>query len=377
MARGSIYPRKLKDRTTVYDVRYRTSNGVAKQKRGFRKEREAVKYLNAQMAAVDRGEVVAGGLTFAEYFDDWLAEHRPRIEEGTYRDYEVHGRLRLKPFFGSKRLEAITQKDVRRYVADLRATGKAGAKTINNSIIVLRVCLGHAEEDGLIAKNPAASKPGSRERIKVALPHREMDYLRLDEIPRYLASCDEHYRPIAETFIATGLRVSELIALTWQDIDLDARVIRVVRSRQGSTDGSTKGDRFRSVDFGPGLERTLRDLKARRGEGQAGDLVRLPVFIGRRGGGLNRSDLSRDVHKAVLRDAGLRTSLRLHDLRHTAAASWLAAELPLIYVQKQLGHAQITTTQAIYGHLEQSFLRDAATRAEQLVRAGRLPTLVS
>src|SRR4051794_151634 len=120
MAQGSIYPRTLKDgRTVVFDVRYRTSNGVPRQKRGFRKRRDAEKYLNAQLAAVDRGEVVATAITFADYFDDWLAEHRPRLEPGTYSDYEIHGRLRLKPFFGLMKLTAITARDVRRYVAEL------------------------------------------------------------------------------------------------------------------------------------------------------------------------------------------------------------------------------------------------------------------
>ena len=69
----------------------------------------------------------------------------------------------------------------------------------------------------------------------------------------------------------------------------------------------------------------------------------------------------------ALEDAGLRRTLRLHDLRHTAAASWLAAGLPLILVQHQLGHASITTTQQVYGHLEESFLRGAAERVERLI----------
>jgi integrase len=92
------------------------------------------------------------------------------------------------------------------------------------------------------------------------------------------------------------------------------------------------------------------------------------VFRGPRGGELSRSDVSRDLHKHALEDAALRRTLRLHDLRHTAAASWLAAGLPLIYVQRQLGHASITTTQQVYGHLEESFLRGAADRVERLIR---------
>jgi integrase len=61
--------------------------------------------------------------------------------------------------------------------------------------------------------------------------------------------------------------------------------------------------------------------------------------------------------------------VRLHDLRHSAAAEWLSAGLPLVYIQRQLGHRDITTTVRSYGHLEASFLRDAAARAEAAVFA--------
>jgi integrase len=253
--------------------------------------------------------------------------------------------------------------DVRRYVAQLVARGEVSAKTINNSLAVLRVFFAHLEEDGDVVRNPARSSAGARERIKLPAAHREMDYLRLDEIPRYLDACDDVYRPLAEALIATGVRISEALALTWADVDCSARSLRVLRSCKAQGHGSTKGDRFRSVDFGPRLEAVLHASRAPNAPVAASTLV----FRGPRGGELSRSDVSRDPHKRALEDAGLRRSLRLHDLRHTAAASWLAAGLPLIYVQRQLGHASITTTQQVYGHLEESFLRGAADRAERLI----------
>jgi integrase len=192
-----------------------------------------------------------------------------------------------------------------------------------------------------------------------------MDYLRVEEIPRYLDGCEDIYRPLAETLIATGLRISEALALTWDDIDWSSRTLRVVRSRKAEGHGSTKGDRFRSIDFGARLEEVLRALRAKGHESSARNLV----FRGPRGGELSRSDVSRDLHKKALEDAALRRTLRPHDLRHTAAASWLTAGLPLIYVQRQLGHASITTTQQVYGHLEESFLRGAAERVERLIWA--------
>lgn len=113
----------------------------------------------------------------------------------------------------------------------------------------------------------------------------------------------------------------------------------MVRSRKKKGHGSTKGDRSRAVDFGPRPERVLRELLMHHSAAMAGDAGQLAMFVGRQGERLSRSDISRDLHKDALRDAGLRTSLRLHDLRHTAAVSWLAVGLPMIYVQRQLGHA--------------------------------------
>src|SRR3954453_12429826 len=80
-----------------------------------------------------------------------------------------------------------------------------------------------------------------------AAAHREMDYLGLEEIPRYLDACEDIYRPLAETLVATGLRISEALALTWDDVDFAARTLRVLRSRKAEGHGSTKGDRFRAV----------------------------------------------------------------------------------------------------------------------------------
>jgi integrase len=114
----------------------------------------------------------------------------------------------------------------------------------------------------------------------------------------------------------------------------------------------------------------LRNLRAREAEHRSADLRSRPVFATADGRRLSRHTVSGGWHKDALRGAGLRETLRLDDLRHTAAASWLAAGLPLIYVQRQLGHASITTTEAQYGHLENDFLRGAAKRAEAVLWEG-------
>jgi integrase len=194
-----------------------------------------------------------------------------------------------------------------------------------------------------------------------------MDYLRLYEIPRYLEGCSPVYRPLAEILIATGVRIGEALALTWSDVDFPRGVITIMRSGKREGTGSTKGDRFRTVNISPRHVEMLKDVKARQAERSVFDGRCDLVFVGPKGGALDRSEVSREMHKAALREAGLRLSLRLHDLRHTAAASWLTLGQPLIYVQRRLGHASIQTTEQHYGHLEDDYLENAAAEIDAAI----------
>jgi integrase len=81
---------------------------------------------------------------------------------------------------------------------------------------------------------------------------------------------------------------------------------------------------------------------------------------------MDRTTVSRDWHKQALQDAALR-DMPLHALRHTAAAAWLAAGNSLMYVQRQLGHADISTTEHYYGHLERHVLAAGAIATEEAI----------
>jgi integrase len=275
--------------------------------------------------------------------------------------------------------------------AEAVEAGKAAPKTVNNALGTLVVCLNAAVKDRVIAANPAIGV----ERLPRA--HVERQYLRLQEIPTYLDACIDVYRPLAETLLHAGLRISEAIALQIGDLNLEytGGVIVVYRSRKkahgsGIANGSTKGDRFRSVEIGPHLSRVLKDQVARRKEIGTGDQQDAPVFVmpvrrrkaerGRWAGAgdpapLDRNTVSREWHKLALHDAGLR-DMPLHSLRHTAAAAWLAAGNSLMYVQRQLGHADIATTERHYGHLERRVLAAGAIATEEAITRASAVILV-
>src|SRR4051794_33421323 len=351
---------------TRYACTYRDARGRQSFKRGFTSPLAASKAKAGLDVRARAGELVVTRMTYGEWFERWLAARKPYLEANSYRDYEVNGRLRLVPRFGAMRLSRVDAPAVAAWIADLVAEGKLGAKTINNAVGILSVSLNAAVREGLIPYNPAAGVQ------RLPSEHREMDYLRRDEIPRYLRAASPIYRPLATLLLATGARISEALALNWGDVEWDLGLIRIYRSAkmQGSV-GSTKADNLRRVAVGEHLLSVLRDLRATQSEQAEADLMFEPVFRFRierpaaRGlwgddwRRMHRKTVSTEWHPATLNEAGLR-SMPLHSLRHTAAAFWLAEGKDLVYVQRQLGHRDYQTTVKTYAHLETTYLRDSA-----------------
>jgi integrase len=364
------------------------ADGSMTSKRGFSTEKAARDSRRRLVERQERGEIRQTRETFGAYWERWLAGRRAYLEPGTWHAYERDGRLRLLPVLGEIQLGRLGLEQVReamdRWIEGMQAHELA-PKTVNNTLGTLVVCLSTALEDGLIASNPAL-------RVRRLPPtHIERAYLRLDEIPLYLDSCSEVYRPLAETLIGSGLRISEALALRIGDIELERTggTIVVYRSRKrDEVVGSTKSNRFRAVEIGPGLARVLGEQLARRSEmasssndGKAHVFV-MPTRVHKRDQGrweddgagepMDRTTVSRDWHKQALQDAALR-DMPLHALRHTAAAAWLAAGNSLMYVQRQLGHADISTTEHYYGHLERRVLAAGAVATEEAIaRAAEL-----
>lgn len=357
--------------------RFRDSRGKPSTRRGFPSEAAAAKARERLLGRKHSQGVVAGRMTFAEFVERWLRVRRPYLEPGSWADYEIHVRKRLVPEFGQRRLTAITTLEIQEWLVEASEAGEYAPKTLNNAFGVLSAALGFAAREGRIPANPALGVE------RLPLGHVEPDWLRLHEIPLYLDGCSPVYRPLAQLLIASGLRISEALALVWDDVDFERRIIRVYRSAKRGGTGSTKGKRFRPVRVGPDLMRVLHNHLAGQTDRLAGEMSDRHVFVmpireRKRDRGrwasktayepMRRTTVSMSWHKAALEDAGLR-DMPLHALRHTAAASWLLSGNPLVFVQRQLGHASITTTERIYGHLEESYLQGAAETTEAAIRS--------
>ena len=122
----------------------RRSDGTQTTKRGFTSERAARDARRRLVEQVERGEVRHTKETFADHWTRWLERRRPYLEPNTWRGYDVDGRMRLLPAFGATPLGRIGVEDVRRRMAELAErveAGKLSAKTVNNTLGTLVVCL--------------------------------------------------------------------------------------------------------------------------------------------------------------------------------------------------------------------------------------------
>lgn len=383
-SRGGVYPYATAQGTRWRYV-VRRSDGKQTSKRGFTSQRAARDACRRVVEQVERGEVRHTEHTFGSWWDAWLRRRKPYLEPNSWRAYDVDGRKRLLPEFKDVRLDRLDIEHVRTWMerqGEAVEAGSVAAKTVNNTLGTLVVCLNAAVKDRVIAGNPALGI----ERLPPA--HIEHDYLRLQEIPPYLNCCVDVYRPLAEVLVRAGLRISEAIALQTSDLELEKTggVIVVYRSHKKTrarraVSGSTKSDKFRGVEIGPGLSQVLQDQLARRAEMASGDPTDAPLFMmptrirkadrGRWASAgdprpVDRNTVSCEWHKIALQDAALR-DMPLHSLRHAAAAAWLAGGNSLMYVQRQLGHADIGTTERYYGHLERHVLAAGAIATEEAI----------
>lgn len=281
---------------------------------------------------------------FADWATEWIAA-RPGIKASTAATDAGRLKVHLRPAFNRMQLGRITPLSIRRWAAQLIASGLA-AKTVRNCHGLMHTIMRDAVDEGLIARNPCVGTP---------LPdssRREMRFLTEPELERLVAATPGHYRPLILTLVGTGLRWGEAAGLKVGRVDVLSGHLTVA-PKDGALHevggrlsyGSPKSKKSaRRISLPAVVRDALVPLVA---SGGAKD----PVFTTEQGALLRRGNFARRVWEPAVRKAGLPAELRMHDLRHTHAAWLISAGRPLTAVQRRLGHASITVTSDIYGHL--------------------------
>lgn len=182
-------------------------------------------------------------------------------------------------------------------------------------------------------------------------------FLTREEMQRLLAAAPLAYRPPLATGLFAGLRVCELLGLTWEDVDLKEKVLRVrfQTDRKGRRQPLKTDAARREVILIEQLGSELRRRRLASRFSQDDDLV-FPTSAGRTVG--HRNLTGRGLQKACVR-AGL-LAVTFHALRHTFASLLIGQGHDPVFISRQLGHANPAITLRMYAHLF-----DASRHAER------------
>jgi integrase len=333
---------------------------------GHLTKRGALEKLDEIMADARRGQLLgparpSGGVTFAEAAGEWLRyiQHDRQRRPSTVRDYRLVVDRVLIPALGKAPIDALTSGHVDAFRAALVEEGRLSARTINKYLALIHGILKRAQRVYGLAANAAAG-------VERQPTRRSGDFgvLSASEVEALMREADSPQdAALFGTAAYTGLRLGELRALRWRDVDFGKRLIHVRRSYVEHDEGVPKSGRVRSVPMIDQVARLLDGLSRREFWTSDDDLA----FCNHLGEHFDDSALRRRFYAARSR-AGLK-QIRFHDLRHTFGT--LAVQVfPLSDVKAYMGHVDIATTMIYVHHVPQTRRGVAPFRRD---RRGRGP----
>lgn len=327
-------------KTGKYVVDWRELDGT-RRRRVVGKHKRIADTVRAEIEArLERGE---WGLerrpevTVKEFASQFI-EHC-RAEKAPQTVYTYKYKLKtFVAFCGDKQLSAITAKDIDNYKAG--RLKEVASATVAGDLRALNAFFNLAVKWNYLEDNPCRkiSKPRM-------VAQNSPRFLSEEEVRALTAAANSSgIKPMIATALYSGLRVSELIRLEWEDIDFRRGLINV----KSKPEGHTKSHRARSVPIAPTLRPILE--KERKSQGYCFPAVK-------------NARIYRDYWDAfrqVAMKAGL-NGVGWHSLRHTFASHLVMADVNLRTIKELLGHSDITTTM-IYAHLAPGHLKGAVER---------------
>ena len=282
--------------------------------------------------------------TLNEFAITFLETSRVANKPSTVESKELVLRRHILPRLGLLRLDEISYEhveDLKIHVAtSKRQSGKLrSSKTVNNIMTTLHRLLVVAKKRSLISSLP--------EFEPIRCPPPEFDFLSFEEAERLIAAARDEWRTLITFALRTGMRRGELVALRWQDVDLEAGKLMVRQTRWRGIIGLPKSHKPREIPLSATVVAMLKSHRHLRGELVFCDM----------GGDYLRVNKLNQVIEATCKRAGLR-HLGWHVLRHSFASHLAMRNVPLKAIQELLGHASIQMTMR-YAHLSPSVSKAA------------------
>lgn len=365
---GSIRKRKDGRWEGRYTAGYDPNTGKRVTKSVLGKtQAEAKEKLRAALEKAQQVDVLqADDYTVASWLRTWYELYsKPNVRPSTANYYHRSIEQHIIPRMGNVKLSQLTSRDLQKLYRDLQENGrlrevqKAKKPGLSNATVrgihmMLHNALDRAVKERLILRNP------TEDCIIPKIEKQEMKILHPEDMSAYLAAAEKHNAlPMFYLELVSGIRKGELVALLWDDLDPERRTISV--SKQAAVrNGEITISR-------PKTETSVRKISIPQ---EAVDLLiqehekhpeNLYMFPSPKTGGMYYPDSVVNLHKRILKDAGLE-HIRFHDLRHTFATMALQNGVDVKTVSTMLGHYDAGFTLRTYTHSTRAAQEDAAQK---------------
>jgi len=294
---------------------------------------------------------------FKEVAEKYLAFIQMSRSESTYERYEGILRKHILPVFKNKPVDTISRGDIRDFLVM-----KKRKYDVKLMLTVLSGVFNFAIEDEILKSNPTAGigKTLGLKKNKT----KDVDPLNEADLSLLFEATKKHtleYYPFFFMAARTGMRLGELLAVRWRDVDFNHTVrfedgtvehrpfIWVRRSYRRRKFGPPKSGKSRKVDMSNQLKEVLQNYLTReKRKALEKGLNEIPELLFHNNGKVIEQNDIRKIFKRILRKARVR-EVNLHSLRHSFASILLSKGESPVYVKEQLGHHSIQITVDIYG----------------------------
>ena len=329
-------------------------------KRGFKTQAEAKKWMAEKQTEYENGTTTPTQkedlLSFDTLVEKYQNLHLPKIRIQTQETYLSNMNTHIIPYFRYYKLKNITPAMITEFQTDLVNKGLK-PKTVNNCVCLLKSIFNFGEQNGLFEKNPA------RHIKKLKIPTEKYVWWEKEEdVQKFLAAINtqnlsngnlDPFRAAYRLALECGLRLSEVIGLSKQDVDFTTGQIHIHRQwlSKKQVYGPTKHNQIRYIGFDPNgeLAKALREAVTQSPDPEI-------LFVSSTGHRIHPTALSSKYFRYWVKKLNLPT-LSFHGLRHTFASWFMKRGGGDIWqLMKFLGHSEITTTMR-YAHLSSDIKR--------------------
>lgn len=309
-------------------------------------------------------------MAFGAWMDSWYQTFsKPKLRLNTQLGYEERIYKHVIPALGNIPLNKLSQNDLQQFYAKLKTSGRLirvehfgpglSDRMVRGCHAACRSALQKAVEEGLIRVNPA---------IGCKLPPKksgEMQVLTQEEMQRFLIQAKQDgYYELFLLELGTGMRLGEILALQWDDLDMESGELRISKSvsfiegKPHITETKTKAS-IRTIVLPPSL---LEVLKTYKETVNSRWMFPSPV---KEDCPLTNGFVRRRMQQTLER-AGCK-KVRFHDLRHTFATMALEHGMDVKTLSTIIGHISSVTTLDIYSHVTDTMQKQAAAKIDRQI----------